>query len=124
MKIYFWKLFNELHDQIKNHPLVIYSLNVKYSSFVKINGAILNKEASTSNISMGSTQQYGTFNSPLSFSCARTVYGKIFIGYKSLRKYMPKYIKPMSNRYIITCGCEICISSMLLKYDINKCRVS
>ena len=27
-----------------------------------------------------------------------TVYGKVCIEYMSLRKYMPKYIKPMSNR--------------------------
>ena len=45
----------------------------------------------------------------------RTVYGKLFIGDTLLRKYMPKYTKPVSNRSNITCGCETCISVMLLQ---------
>ena len=49
------------------------------------------------------------------FSGARTIYGNICIGYTSLRKYMPKYIKPISDRNKITCGCETCISDVLLQ---------
>ena len=37
---------------------------------------------------------------------ARIVDGKICIGEMSLSKYMPKYIKPMSTRNNITCGCK------------------
>ena len=32
--------------------------------------------------------------------------------------------KPRINRNNITCGCETCISSMLLQSDINKWRIS
>ena len=60
----------------------------------------------------------------IEFSCARTVDGKVCIGDTSLRKYMLKYIKPMINRNKITCGCETCISAMLLQSYINKWRIS
>ena len=36
---------------------------------------------------------------------------------------MPKYIKPISSRNNITCGCETCISAMLLQSDLNKWRL-
>ena len=42
----------------------------------------------------------------------------------SLKKYMPKYIKPISNRNKITCGCETCISAILLQCDFNKTVVN
>ena len=58
------------------------------------------------------------------FSGARTVNGNMCIGDKSLSKYMPKYIKPMSNRNKITCGCKTCIRAMLLQSDLNKWRIS
>ena len=51
---------------------------------------------------------------------AITVDGKVCIGYTSLRKYTPKYIKQTSNRNNITCGWEKCISAMLLQSDLNK----
>ena len=57
-------------------------------------------------------------------SGAITVDGNIFIGDTSLRKYMPKYMKPMSSRNNITCGCKTCISTMLLQSYINKWRIS
>ena len=44
--------------------------------------------------------------------------------YTSLREYIPKYIKTTSNRNKITCGCETCISAMLLQLDLNKWRLS
>ena len=58
------------------------------------------------------------------FSGEITVDGKICIGETSLRKYIPKYIKPMSNKNNIICGCKTCISAMLLQSDLNKCRIS
>ena len=58
------------------------------------------------------------------FSCAITVDGKVCIVDTSLRKYIPKYIKPMNNKNKITCGCETCISTMLLQSDISKWRLS
>ena len=58
------------------------------------------------------------------FFCARTVDGgRGVIGYKSLRKYMQKYIKPMSKINKITCGFKTCISAMLLQSDINKRKI-
>ena len=42
---------------------------------------------------------------------------KVCIGYTPLRKYIPKHKKPMSNINRITCGCETCLSSVLLQSD-------
>ena len=55
---------------------------------------------------------------------ARTDDGKLCIGYKSLRKYMKKYIKPMRNRNRITYGYKACISDMLLQSYLNKWKLS
>ena len=49
---------------------------------------------------------------------------KVCIGDIYIRKYIPKYIKPMSNRNNITRGCKTCISSMLLQLDLNEWRLS
>ena len=46
----------------------------------------------------------------LIFFGARTVDGKLYIGYTSLRKYTPKNIKTTSTRYNITRGCKTCIN--------------
>ena len=54
------------------------------------------------------------------FSGARHEEVRVLIGDTSLRNYMPMYIKPMSNISNITCGCETCISAMLLQSDLNK----
>ena len=37
---------------------------------------------------------------------------------------MTKYIKPISNRNNITCGCKICWFAMLLQSDLNKWIIS
>ena len=59
-----------------------------------------------------------------SFFGSRTVGGKVCIGSTSIRKYIPIYINPMSNRNNIIWGCETCISTMLLQSDLNKWRLS
>ena len=56
--------------------------------------------------------------------CGRHVDGKVCIGDTSLRKYMPKYIKPMSKRNNITCGHKTCIRAILLQSDLNKLWLS
>ena len=58
------------------------------------------------------------------FYGARIVDEKVNIGDTSLLKYMPKYIRPMSNRNNITRGCKTSISAMLLQSDLNKWRLS
>ena len=50
------KLINQLNAWIENHPHVIHSPNVKDSGFVKINGTLVKKKASTSNINKRDTQ--------------------------------------------------------------------
>ena len=50
------KLINELHAWIENQPHVIHSPNVNDSLFVKINGTLVKKKTSTSNISTRDTQ--------------------------------------------------------------------
>ena len=92
--------------------------------FVKINGALVKKN-NLIQISVRELHNDMIFpSSEGGFSGARTVDGNICIGDTSLRKYMPKYIKPMSNRNKITCGCKTCISAMLLQSDLNKWRIS
>ena len=93
--------------------------------FVKINGTLVQKQKHILQISV--QEIHNDIILPTSeggFLRAKTVYGKICIGYKSLRKYMPKYIKPMSNRNKITCGCKTCIGAILLQSDNNKWRIS
>ena len=46
------------------------------------------------------------------FFWCKNEYSKVCIGDMSLRKYMPKRIKPMTNRNIITQGCKTYISAM------------
>ena len=58
------------------------------------------------------------------FSGARTIDGNVCIGDTSLKKYIPKYIKPMSKRNKIICGYKTCISAMLLQSDLSKWRIS
>ena len=58
------------------------------------------------------------------FLGARTVDGEVCIGDTSLKKYVPKYIKPLSNRYKISCGCKTCLNEMLLQSYFNKWRLS
>ena len=54
---------------------------------------------------------------------ARSVDGKVCIEDTSIRKYMPKYNKPINIINKITCWCETCISAMLLQSDLNKWRL-
>ena len=73
--------------------------------FVKINGALVKKQNHLHQISVRELQNDMILPSyEGDFSVARTIYGNIFIGDMSLRKYMPKYIKPMRNRNNITFG--------------------
>ena len=58
------------------------------------------------------------------FFGARTFYGKVYIGDKSLSKDMTKYIKPTRIRNKITCGLKKIKNAMLLKPDLNKWRLS
>ena len=58
------------------------------------------------------------------FSGAITIDGNICIGDTLLRKYMPKYMEPMSNRNKVICRCKTWISAILLQSDLNKCRIS
>ena len=55
---------------------------------------------------------------------AGTFDGKLCIGDMSFWNLMQKFIKPMRNINIITCGCKTCIISMLFQSDINKWRAS
>ena len=55
-----------------------------------------------------------------SFFGAIKEYSKVCIADTHLSKYMQKYIKPIINRSNITCGCEICISYVLLQLNLNK----
>ena len=49
--------------------------------------------------------------------------GEICIGDKPIQKHLPKYVEPIINRNKIKCGCETCISSMLLQYKYNKWKL-
>ena len=68
---------------------------------------------------MRASQWYDITNPPRIFY-ARTVDEKVCIGDKSLRNYMPKYIKTTSNKNKISCGYKTCIRAILLPSDLNK----
>ena len=84
--------------------------------FVKINVNLVKKQKHIYQISV--RELHNDMILPSSeggFSGTRTVDGNIFIGYTSLSNYKPKYIKPMSKRNKITCGCETSIIATLLQ---------
>ena len=92
---------------------------------VKINGTMVKKQKHLLQISV--RELHNDMILPSSeggLSGAITVHGNIFIGDTSFRKYMPIYIYPTRKRNNITCGCETCISAMLLQPDLNKWRIS
>ena len=69
--------------------------------FVKVNGTLVNKKNNMLPISV--IELHNDMILPSSEGVcfgARTFDGNICIGDTSLRKYMSKYIKPMSNRKI------------------------
>ena len=83
--------------------------------FVKNNVTLVNKN-NILQISVRELHNYMILpSSEGGFPGARTIDGNLFLGDTSLRNYMPKYIKPMSDRNKITFRCEICISAMLLQ---------
>ena len=46
--------------------------------------------------------------------------GRVCIDGTSLIKYTPKHRNPTINRNNIICGCETCMSTILLQSDLNK----
>ena len=106
---------------LKKHPHARHPFNIKESVFVKVHGSLVNKEKHLLKISVKELQNDMILpSSEGGFSGARTVNRNTFIGDMSLRKYITKYIKPMSNINKIICGCKKCISEMLLQSDLNK----
>ena len=89
-----------------------------------MNGNLVNKKSSNSNISRELHNDMILPSSEGDCFGAKTIDGNICIGDKSLRKYMKKYIKPTRNIKNITCGCKTFISAVLLQSDINKWRIS
>ena len=55
---------------------------------------------------------------------ARNKYGRVCIGNTSLIKYTPKHTNTTIKRNRIACGCETCISAMLLQFDLNRWRLT
>ena len=99
------KIINELHSWIENHLRLIHFPNVEDSFFVKTNGTLVKKHNHILQISV--RYQHKDMVLPISegvFFGARTSGGKVYIGDTSLRKFMPKCIKPMRNRNNITSG--------------------
>ena len=91
--------------------------------FVEINGILVKKQKHLPQIWV--KELHNDMILPRSeggFPGVITVDGNICIGDTSLSnsKYMPKYIKPMSNRNNITFGCDTWISAMLIQSDLNK----
>ena len=54
------------------------------------------------------------------FHGARNEYGIVFIGDAYLINYIPKHVKSIIKTNKIECGCETCISDMLLQSEFNK----
>ena len=93
--------------------------------FVKINGTQVKKQKHILQIPVRELHNDMILPSyERGFFGARTIDGNICIGDTSLRKYTPKYKKPMSNKNKITCGYKTCIIYLLLQSDLNKRRIS
>ena len=45
--------------------------------------------------------------------------GKVIVSESSLRKILPRNIKPMSKQKRVLCGCEACITADLLQLSLN-----
>ena len=117
----FENLVNKLNYLIYKYPHVIQSPNASKSFFVKINCTIVKKKKHTLYISV--QDLHNDIILPIfpgRFFGARNSDGRLSIVDMCLKNYMPKYIKQMSNRCIITCRCETFISDMVLKSDLNK----
>ena len=105
MTISFLKKFNELHEWIEKHPHVIQLTNVSDSLFVKINGTLVKKQNNLLHISV--QYLHNGLILPISqadFFVQELWMAKNVFGNTSIKKYIPKYIKPMRNRNIITRG--------------------
>ena len=114
-------LVNSLHDWVETSPNVIQYTNVSDSIFFKINGTLVKKQKHLIQISVWEIKNDLIIKvSQGGFYGARNEYDKVCIRDTSLRNYMHKKIKPMRNRNNITCGCETCISAMLLKSNLNQ----
>ena len=119
------KLVNELHYCIEKYPFAILSPNVSDSVFVKINGSLVKKQSYIIQISVW--ELHNDMILPLSQGGpfgAINVDNKVCIVDTSLRKYITKLIKPMSNINKITCECKTFISAMLFQSYLNKWRLS
>ena len=93
--------------------------------FVKINGTLVKKQKHLLQISVRELHNDIILPSfEAGFPGAITIDGNICIGDMSLRKYMPKSMKQMSDRNKLTHGCKICIRDMLLQSNLNKWRIS
>ena len=80
--IFYEKLVNELHAWIENQPHVINTPNAKDSLFIKINGIFVNIQKHILQISVREVNNNMILpNSEGVFFGARTVYGKVYIGY-------------------------------------------
>ena len=70
---------------------------------------------------------YNDLFSPVSlgrFSGAINEDGILYVGDKSLRKYIAKHINPMSNINNNICGFETYIRSILIQYEFNYWRLT
>ena len=99
------ELFNGLYDWIEKHPDVMKSTNLSDSLFVKINGTPVKKQKHMLQISEQELRNdliitiYQGW-----FFGARSVDGKVCIGYMSLSNYIPRCVKPTRKRNKITQG--------------------
>ena len=96
------RLVNTLHAWIENHPHAIHPTNLKDSLFFKINVTLVNKQKHLLQIS--ARELHNDMRLKISEGVnfgAKTVDGKICIGYMSLKKYMPKTIKNIATEIIL-----------------------
>ena len=88
--------------------------------FVKINVTLVKKQKHLLQISVRELHNDLILpNFGRCFSGAITIDLNTCTEYTSLRKYMTKYIKPVSNIDKIACGFKTCITAMLLKSYLN-----
>ena len=104
-----------LHECIEKHPNIIPSTNLLDSIHLKENMITLKKHKHLIQISVRELHN-DLILSVSQGRChgARNKDDIVRIGETSLKSYIPKHINPKRNINNTTCGCETCISDMLV----------
>ena len=118
-------IINSVREWVMSHDHVKKSSSSKDSIQVRVDGSnekvvmpkyYLQLPIRELHAQMIKPQEHGGLNE------VRDDNGKVIVSEYSLRKILPKNIKPMSKQKRLLCGCESCITADLLQSSLNAWR--